>query len=470
MANPEHLAKLREGVEAWNEWRREHREQRPDLSGARLDRMNLSGDNIVWAGIHAGLRHGTDLSATYLYSTDLSGADLRECDLSAAILVGANLSKADLSTARLAGVNLLDADLSDAKLVGANLDGAKMNRTKFKGTDLSYANLSEASLKGADLSQSRLRGAVLRETDLSEANLSDADLGSAQLLQANLIKAKLRGAYLFKACLLWTNLFKADLTNANLVEANLGSANLNGAILRGSNLARANLSYARIVGADVEDAFLSGCSIYGCSVWNLRGTPKGQFDVVITPQDEPEITVDNIEVAQFLFLLLNNQKIRDVIDTITSKVVLILGRFTADRKLVLDAIRDELRKRDYLPVLFDFDKPANRDITETVSTLAHMARFIVADLTDAKSIPQELGRIVPFLPSVPVQPILLASQTEWGMFETFPRYPWVLPIARYDNQRELLAKLEEEVIEPAERKATEQITLRQDAAGERNRA
>jgi hypothetical protein len=42
----------------------------------------------------------------------------------------------------------------------------------------------------------------------------------------------------------------------------------------------------------------------------------------------------------------------------------------------------ELRKRDYLPILFDFDIPANRDITETVSLLARMARFIVADLTD----------------------------------------------------------------------------------------
>ena len=33
------------------------------------------------------------------------------------------------------------------------------------------------------------------------------------------------------------------------------------------------------------------------------------------------------------------------IDTITSKVVLILGRFTEERKKVLDALGDELRKR-----------------------------------------------------------------------------------------------------------------------------
>ena len=104
----------------------------------------------------------------------------------------------------------------------------------------------------------------------------------------------------------------------------------------------------------------------------------------------PEITVDNIEVAQFIYLMLHNQKIRDVIDTITSKAVLILGRFTDERKAVLDALREELRKRNYLPILFDFNVPATRDITETISLLARMARFVVVDITDAKSVPMEL--------------------------------------------------------------------------------
>jgi hypothetical protein len=108
-----------------------------------------------------------------------------------------------------------------------------------------------------------------------------------------------------------------------------------------------------------------------------------------------------------------------------------------------------------LPVLFDFEKPASRDLIETVSTLAHMARFVIADITDAKSIPQVLMAIVPNMPSVPVQPLLLASQQEYGMFEHFRRYPWVLEEVLYDDQQRLLAELSEKVIAPAEAKATE---------------
>jgi hypothetical protein len=214
----------------------------------------------------------------------------------------------------------------------------------------------------------------------------------------------------------------------------------------------------------LEGTDVSNSVIYGISAWDLKtNEDTTQLNLVITQPNEPAITVDNLEVAQFVYLLLNNRKIRSFIDTITSKVVLILGRFTGERKAVLDAIRDELRKQDYLPVLFDFDKPASRDLTETISTLAHMARFIIADITDAKSIPQELQVIVPNLPSVPVQPLLLGSSTEYGMFEHFKRYHWVLPICQYNDPDELIQSIQVRVIAPAEKmvkRTADQISSR----------
>ncbi|MCK1719900.1 pentapeptide repeat-containing protein [Bradyrhizobium sp. 141] len=198
--------------------------------------------------------------------------------------------------------------------------------------------------------------------------------------------------------------------------------------LRDANLNNADLSGAKLLKTDLTDTDITGSRVYGVSAWDLKLDRAKQQNLVITRKEkwpgagtEPEITVDNIEVAQFIYLMLSNQKIRDVIDNITSKAVLILGRFTDERKAVLDALREELRKSNYLPILFDFDVPATRDITETVSLLARMARFIIADLTDPSSIPKELEAIVPLL-AVPVQPLIEGASRPYAMFKDYWKY------------------------------------------------
>lgn len=333
----------------------------------------------------------------------------------------------DLSNARLIGKNLTGLDLMQADLNGAQLNGAVLTGAGCQG-----ANFSGATLVGA-----KLNGASLVEADLTDSDLSEALLNGANLNEAKLIRTKLRGA----------KLIGANLDRAYIVESDL----------RGADFTEACLQHCSIVNSNLDTAILRGCRIFGISAWDVSLEDAVQSNLIITPQEQASIQLDSLEVAQFVYLLLNNSKIRHVIDTITAKLVLILGRFTPERKTVLEAIRDELRHQDYLPVLFDFDKPTNRDITETVSTLAHMARFVIADLTDARSIPQELARIVPDLPSVPVQPILLASKKEWSMYETFSRYEWVLPIYHYENQAALVSDLPEKVIAPAEQKANEQV-------------
>jgi hypothetical protein len=354
MANDEHVALLKQGVAAWNAWRNQNSNIRPDLSEAYLPQ-----------------------------------ADLREADFRGADLSGANL-----------------------KLVNAKLGGAY---------------LGEASLWEADLSGAVLEFAVLNEADLEFANLSGANLIQAKLVMARLTE---------------TNLTSTDLSGAYLYEARLIGAHLSGADLSG-----ADLTLATLVRTDLTDADLTGCRVYGVSAWNLKGEPKQQ-NLLITPPNEPTVTVDNIEVAQFIYLMLNNQKVRDVIDTITSKVVLILGRFTQERKPVLEALREELRQRKYVPILFDFEKPRSRNTDETITLLARMARFVVAVISDSKSVLQELRAIVSDLPSVPVQPIILAMQEEPGMFDFYRNFQSFLKTHRYASQEQLIAELGEKVIPP----------------------
>src|SRR4029453_17219208 len=108
----------------------------------------------------------------------------------------------------------------------------------------------------------------------------------------------------------------------------LRGANLYGADFTQADLVGATLEQAILIKADFRGANLSGCKVYGISAWGVQLDDKTvQKDLVITPSHEPTITVDDLEVAQFTYLLLNNQKIRNVINPNTTKFVLILGRF-----------------------------------------------------------------------------------------------------------------------------------------------
>jgi Pentapeptide repeats (8 copies) len=168
--------------------------------------------------------------------------------------------------------------------------------------------------------------------DLCEANLDGADISGANLGLADLSWAELSGANLHEASLESANLNGANLSDADLSVANLVRADLYRANLNGANLSRASLQTATLVGTYLAGADLTGCRIYGVSAWGLILERAKQQNLVITDWDEPAITVDDIEVAQFIYLMLRNQKIHNLIDTITAKAVLILGRFTDERK------------------------------------------------------------------------------------------------------------------------------------------
>ena len=308
--------------------------------------------------------------------------------------------------------------------------------------NLSRADLSSANLFVADLSWANLSGANLSRANLSEANLGAADLSEANLSEANLSRAELSGA---------------NLSNADLSNADLSWASLTGADLRGAKLSEAILDGAQLVWTDIRSADLRGSSIYGISAWDvIVDSETQQQNLIITPGEEPVIMVDNIKVAQFIYLLLTNEEVRDVIDTITSKAVLILGRFSPERKIILDRLREELRARHYVPILFDFEQAKSRDTVETIRILAGMAKFVIADLTDAKSVLQELQAIVPNLPSVVIRFIMMKSEREPGMLDHIRRFPWVIDGAfEYETVEEVIGSINDSILNPVEAKLKE---------------
>lgn len=403
MASKKHLDILNRGVSVWNRWRDKNPETVPDLSGAKLSKMQLAKAKLM----SANLKRAQFAEADLMWA-ELNGADLRDADLRAA--------------------DLTEADLREANLNGAQLAWASFSRAKLRGLDLRETSFTQPG-----------GGKFMNSADFSKADLRNADFSGGHLDHLKFNGADLREARFNDA---W--LYGVDFTRANLARARLVNATLVGAVLLETNL---------------EESDISGCRVFGVSAWgvNLRGA--NQSNLIITPRKEPAVEVDNLEVAQFIYLLLNNEKVRHVIDTITSTVVLILGRFVDPRKAVLDAMREELRRRNFTPVLIDFEKPANKDMTGTVETLARMARFIIADLTDPSSIPHELATIVPFLRTTPVLPLRLAGSGGYAMFDDLQRaYRWVLETHEYEDERMLIAALPE-IIAPAVRMADEMRRL-----------
>lgn len=290
-----------------------------------------------------------------------------------------------------------------------------------------------------------------------ELDLTGAQLHLANFAGATLRKAVFVGAELERANFSLAVLPEADFSGARLYDANFKETKLNGATFVG-----ANLSFARFLRTNLDQANLSDCTVYGTTAWGVSMDGATQSNLKITGYDEPVITADNLEMAQFIYLLLNTNNLHLALDAITSKNVLILGRFTPERKAVLNAVRERLRQSDFVPLLFDFDIPTRLDMTETVTLLSRMSSFIIADLTDPSSVPKELEAIVPTL-AIPVQPLLQGTdETErpYSMFGDYWKYDWVLEVQRYDSIGDLLATFEQKVLTPVKNKLAELLKKR----------
>lgn len=229
------------GVNAWNEWRKNHQNARPDLHEAKLVIMKLRGAN-------------------------LESSDLRQVNFEATDLTGANLSFTDLRRA-----NLTNTLLNEADLRGAQLDEAKLNRTHLRG-----AKLADAHLSGADLIETKLNGA-----DLSGVTLLTADpfarLKTA-LEEEQIRTERLKVVALVHNLIKPTYLSSVDLTDAQLHDATIGSVVLvNCDLSTAKGLEAVRHRGPSMIGMDtlhrsrgqIPSTFLRGC---GLTDWEIEST------------------------------------------------------------------------------------------------------------------------------------------------------------------------------------------------------
>jgi uncharacterized protein YjbI with pentapeptide repeats len=221
MANPEHVAILKQGVKAWNKWRDDNPEIIPDLSGLKCTKEEFDGTPIYGSW------------------------PLNRYNSNGPCVIG------------LAGINLQNSNLEKIVIKNANLRESNLKGAKLKSASLTYSalwnvDLSKASLAGADLSFNDAEGACLKRAFLKRSNLEHSWFSTSNFERAFLSDANLE----------WTRFDGANLKNAYLSGANLHYASLHIANLNNANLSKANLIKTHFRGADLTDANLLDVTYY----------------------------------------------------------------------------------------------------------------------------------------------------------------------------------------------------------------
>jgi uncharacterized protein YjbI with pentapeptide repeats len=132
MANPEHVARLEEGADAWNEWRGTS-DETPDLSGMELVGVSLDTYNLGSA----------DFSSAYLERVSFQGAFCSECSFESAIIFDCVF----VST------QLIKCNFRNASIADTTFDASSLGQSDFTSTNLlgnTFAHLSLQFLTGLD--------------------------------------------------------------------------------------------------------------------------------------------------------------------------------------------------------------------------------------------------------------------------------------------------------------------------------
>lgn len=238
------------------------------------------------------------------------------------------------------------------------------NRIDFSGMNLSGITIHKALAEGLTL-----RNAVFEGTHFEEGDFSRAD---------------------FKGTTFRNTKFNKTL---------LTEANFDGATLVNCNLNRANLA-----GASFQVKEITETVVYGIAAWDLQiADEMKQSKLVIErtyalyseiiQQGKVPMMVDDIELAQFIYYLSNHKKMRDALNILNDRGVLLLGQFKDGGLERLYALREWFQGKGYTAMIFDFARPDNLSLTETVVTMAGLSKFIVADLSGS-SVPAELQAIL----------------------------------------------------------------------------
>jgi uncharacterized protein YjbI with pentapeptide repeats len=286
------------------------------------------------------------------------------------------------------------------------------------------------------------------------------DFSDLQLVNISIYDAFAEGLNISNSNLLDVSFEEGDFSRANFENCRFENCKFNKTIFTnanfsGSTLINCNLNRVNLSGANFDVEEISETVVYGISTWDLQISEKTkQSKLVIEKTYELysdliaegriPMMVDDIELAQFIYFLSNHKKMRASINVLNNRGVLLLGRFNNGGLNRLYNIREWLIKKNYLPMIFDFERPMGLDLTETIVTMSGLSKFIIADLLGS-SVPQELHAILSVF-SKPV--IAYHDQKPYSMFADLMRKNKFVHFTKFNGSvDDLIEKLSEKIIQ-----------------------
>ena len=364
----------------------------------------------------------------------------------------------------LKGITIRDVKLEGFKFSGTVFQNAKIINVTFKSCKFSHSDFDIANIQNCKFIDSPIQNSTFRSATIEKVDFETSSNKSIPRIQKCLFQLATIRETSFKNALCSGSNFSCK----RMEHVSFQSATMKDCIFAGVSMSYVDFTDADISGAifkicDIRSSKFVSCIIVGTLFWDCTRLIS-KYDNVqenLILKESPIISLNRIETAQFMSMI-EQERVDEIITEVTSKAVLILGRFSDPHKTILDALRIRLKELNWVPVIFDFEMTDTRDVTETITLLARLSKFIIADLTDAKSAQQEVAAIAPHI-AVPIVPIIKGEEDVFSMFRDYWKYEWVLEEFRYDDLDHLLSNLQDQIISIAESKANE-LNLRKQKA------
>ena len=208
MASPIHVDLVKKGTKSINDWRENNPNLILDLSGAKLEHINISHANLA----------PVCLSKAKIKLSNLIKVDMKKC----------NLANINILSSILLGANLFEANLSNSKIYSSFCDSLNLSKANISKSDFSFSYFTHSNFNGANLSEIQCFESGFSAADFANSNLNGSNMSYCLFKFSNLSKTNLSHASFIGSSFLENDFSTTNLTDAEIGKTVFQSCNLSG--------------------------------------------------------------------------------------------------------------------------------------------------------------------------------------------------------------------------------------------------